>query len=210
MAEWGFDFARPDVLLDMANKEDWLNIDEKALGTVDQAIEWGRQHGIHVNLNFHRFPALREQPRGGAVPALRQPPRVDGACVGRRPPLAGFPRNATRDIPTDRLSFDLFNEPPWMPDQSRYVEIARALVAPSARSAPAGYCGRWGRHRADTRHGTVDLGLVQSTPRLPAKMVSHYNRRVGAEERFESFEKPSGRWSTRRACVGPRKNSDKS
>ena len=39
-------------------------------------------------------------------------------------------------IPSAELSFDLFNEPPWMKDHDRSIEIARALVAAIREVSP--------------------------------------------------------------------------
>ncbi len=65
MAEWGFDFARlPLSYRCWADVNDWLNLNEDALKEIDQAVEFGRQHGVHVNINFHRGP-------GYCVTALR-------------------------------------------------------------------------------------------------------------------------------------------
>jgi endoglucanase len=57
MAEWGFNFARlPLSYWAWTNRKDWMSIDERALAPVDQAIEYGRQHGVHINLCLHRIP----------------------------------------------------------------------------------------------------------------------------------------------------------
>ena len=57
MAEWGFDFARlPLSYWAWGSRDDWRLIREDALKKIDQAIQLGRQHKIHINLNFHRIP----------------------------------------------------------------------------------------------------------------------------------------------------------
>ena len=55
MAKWGMDFARlPMSYWAWSTTQDWMTIDEDAVKPVDEAIEFGRQHRIHINLNFHR------------------------------------------------------------------------------------------------------------------------------------------------------------
>src|SRR4051794_25831683 len=59
IAELGFDFVRLPLSYECWNSgkiEDWDKIDEKELEQVDKAVEYGRQHRIHVCVNFHRAP----------------------------------------------------------------------------------------------------------------------------------------------------------
>jgi hypothetical protein len=44
------------VVLGVGKPCDWLVIREGPLQKIDQAIDLGRQHGIHITLNFHRIP----------------------------------------------------------------------------------------------------------------------------------------------------------
>src|SRR2546430_371428 len=57
MKEWGFDFARlPLWYWVWGSREDWSVIREEPMKKIDQAVDLGRQYGIHINLNFHRIP----------------------------------------------------------------------------------------------------------------------------------------------------------
>src|SRR3954471_18893170 len=63
--ELGFDFVRLPLSYRCWNSgkvEEWDQIDEKALAQVDQAVELGKQHGVHVNINFHRAPGYCVNP----------------------------------------------------------------------------------------------------------------------------------------------------
>ena len=63
MAEWGFDFVRlPLSYRCWADVDDWLNLDEDVLKEIDEAVEFGRKYGIHVNINFHRAPGYCVNP----------------------------------------------------------------------------------------------------------------------------------------------------
>jgi len=57
MAEWGFDFARlpMDYRCWIVNGN-FYNISEKVLKEIDQAVEFGKKYGVHVNICFHRAP----------------------------------------------------------------------------------------------------------------------------------------------------------
>src|SRR5262245_53725666 len=57
LAEWGFDFVRlPLSYRCWSTPEDWRNLREPVLKEIDQAVELGRAHHVHVCLNFHRAP----------------------------------------------------------------------------------------------------------------------------------------------------------
>src|SRR5687768_16068240 len=63
MAEWGFDFARlPLSYLCWSGCMDLMDLNGMALSEIDQAVEFGRKHNIHVNLNFHRAPGYCVNP----------------------------------------------------------------------------------------------------------------------------------------------------
>lgn len=194
MAEWGFDFARlPMSYWSWSSADNWMKIDERALAPVDQAVEWGRQYGIHLNLNFHRIPGYCVNGRERERFQLFDSPhdameRALEAAVHHWRTLA----ERYRAIPSSRLSFDLFNEPPFMADHSRYVEVARALVGAIREVSPDRLIFADGADIGQTPvPGLVDLGLVQSTRGYLPKMVSHYTATWVPKNEFESFETPT-------------------
>lgn len=194
MAEWGFDFARlPMSYWTWSDVKAWKVIDERALAPIDQAIEWGRRYGIHINLNFHRIPGYcvngREREPHQLFDSTRDAMEraLDAAVHHWR-----FFAQRYKAIPTSRLSFDLFNEPPFMADHGRYVEIARALVGAIREHSPERLIVADGADIGQTPvPGLVDLGLVQSTRGYLPKMVSHYTATWVPKNEFESFEQPT-------------------
>ena len=57
IAELGFDFARlPMDYRVWTDPKDWTRLREERLKWVDDAVGFGRKHGVHVQLNFHRAP----------------------------------------------------------------------------------------------------------------------------------------------------------
>jgi endoglucanase len=97
-----------------------------------------------------------------------------------------------RDIPSTRLSFDLLNEPPFMTDQSRYVEIVRTLTGAIRDASPDRLIVVDGADIGQTPvTGIADLGVVQSIHCYQPKMVSHYTAGWVPHGEFESFERPT-------------------
>jgi len=194
MAEWGFDFARlPMSYWLWARPTDWLNIDEKVLAEIDQAVEWGRQYNVHVNINFHRIPGYCVNGRD------REPfDLFEGPDEGRQKALDAAVHHwkvfaeRYKGIPNRRLSFDLMNEPPFLKSEERYVEVVRALVKGIREKDPNRLIVADGIDIGQTPvHGIVDLGLVQSTRGYLPKMVSHYTATWVPKNEFESFSTPT-------------------
>jgi len=123
MAGWGFDFVRIPMAYPRylsfdrtrdISKDEMLNFDPKVLEEVDQLIFLAHKYNLHVSLNLHRGP---------------------GYCIN-----AGFhePFNLWKDreaqdafyahwamwaeryksISTEKLSFDLLNEPAYIEDMN--------------------------------------------------------------------------------------------
>jgi endoglucanase len=194
LAEWGFDFARlPCSYWAWSTPQDWTKIDEKALEPLDEAIELGRKYKIHLNLGLHRIPGYCVNNRQAEPHQLFDSPRaemeqaLDAATLHWRTLARRF-----RDVPADRLSFDLMNEPPFMPDQSRYVEIARRLIATIRAERSNRLITADGADIGQTPVlGLVDEGIVQSTRGYLPKMISHYTATWVPPNEFESLEKPT-------------------
>ena len=194
MAEWGFDFARlPLSYWAWSSPKDWMTIKPEALGPLDRAIELGRQHGIHTCLASHRIPGYCVNGREREPYQLFDSPRdsmlraLEAAKHHWR-----FFAERYRDIPSSRVSFDLLNEPPFMADQSRYVEIAKALIATIREVSPERLIFANGADIGQTPvPGLIDEGIVQSSHDYQPKMISHYKATWVPAAEFESLEKPT-------------------
>jgi endoglucanase len=194
MADWGFDFARlPLSYWAWSSPKDWMTINPDALKPIDQAVEFGRQHGIHVSLGFHRIPGYCVNGREREPYQLFDSPRdsmqraLEAAALHWR-----FFAERYRDVPSSRMSFDLLNEPPFMPDQSRYVEIARTLIAAIREASPDRLIFANGADIGQTPViGLIDEGIVQSTHDYQPKMVSHYRAAWVPANEFESLDTPT-------------------
>jgi endoglucanase len=59
IVELGFDFVRlPLDYRCWTDAADPKVLKEPALKEIDRAVEYGRKHGVHVQLNFHRAPGF--------------------------------------------------------------------------------------------------------------------------------------------------------
>lgn len=196
MVRWGFDFARlPCSYLNWSNANNWMIIDDLALQPVDQAIEFGRQYGVHINLCLHRIPGYcvngrEHEPFQLFDSSQNSMQRALEAAVHHWRYLA----TRYKDVPGSRLSFNLFNEPPFMADQSRYVEIAHALITAIREVNPDRLIFADGANIAQTPvFDLVDVGIVQSTRGYLPKMISHYAAPWLPPSAFEFSRRQPGR-----------------
>ena len=199
MAEWGFDFARlPLAYWSWGSRDDWSQIREEPLRHLDNAVELGKQYGVHVNLCFHRIPGYcvsgREQEPADLFSGRRaERQRALEAAVFH---WKAFARRY-KGIPNRHLSFDLLNEPPKMRSyegylEERYEEIVRALVA-GIREVDASrliFADGLDLGQAPVP-GIVDLGLVQSNRGYQPKAVSHYTATWVPRDEYETMRAPS-------------------
>jgi len=107
MAEWGFDFVRLPLdyrcwILDA----DYYRINEKVLKEIDQAVEFGRKYGIHVNINFHRAPGYCINPPLEPLSLWKDEEALE-ACEYHWRLFA----ERYKGIPSEQVSFNLVNEP---------------------------------------------------------------------------------------------------
>lgn len=170
MAAWGFDFVRlPMSYRCWTDADDWLKLKEAVLKEIDQAVEFGRRHGVHVNLNFHRAPGYcvnpPKEPRD-----LWSDEKALEACAFH---WAHFARRY-KGIPNTRLSFDLVNEPGDI-HEAAYARVVTYLVAAIRAEDPDRLIIadglRWGRKPVPA---LVRLGIGQSTRGYDPMQVSHY------------------------------------
>jgi len=170
MAEWGFDFARlPMSYLFWTDPQDWMKLREPDLEHIDQAIEFGRKHGVHVNLNFHRAPGYCVNPPKEPKDLWTDPDALE-VCAFHWEQFA----KRYKGISNARLSFDLLNEPPDIKEEP-YARVVKRLVEGIRKQDPNRLVIadglRWGREPVP---GLVDLGIAQSTRGYEPVQISHY------------------------------------
>jgi len=170
LAEWKFNFVRlPLSYHCWSDPDDWLTLREPELKDVDQAVEFGRQHGVHVNLNLHRAPGYCVNPPKEPLDLWKDDKALE-ACTFH---WAHFAKRY-KGIPNERLSFDLLNEPGDIPPDT-YVRVVKRLVEGIRAEDPQRLVIadglKWGH---DPVYGLVDLGIAQSTRGYEPIQISHY------------------------------------
>jgi endoglucanase len=168
--EWGFNFVRlPMSYRCWTEAQDWLKLREDALKEIDQAVELGREYGVHVNMNFHRAPGYCVNPPKEPLELWNNDEALE-ACAFH---WAHFARRY-KGVPNEQVSFDLLNEPGAIPEKT-YVRVVTRLVEAIHAEDPDRLIIadglHWGR---DPVHGLAKTGIAQSTRGYDPMQVSHY------------------------------------
>jgi len=196
--EWGFNFARlPLSYWIWGSPKDWTYINEAPLKQIDRAIDLGRQHRVHINLNFHRIPGycINQRELEPADLFTGRKDERDRALVAAVFHWRIFAKRY-KGISSEHLSFDLINEPPRVRSyeeefQERYVEIARALITAIREEDPQRLIFADGINIGqDPVIEIADWNIVQSTRGYQPKAVSHYGATWVPKDECETM-KPS-------------------
>jgi endoglucanase len=171
MNEWGFDFVRlPMDYRCWTSKDDPYKFDERVLKEIDQAVEFGRKHKVHVDLNLHRAPGY----------TVAKPPETmnlwtdDEAQKQFDAQWANFARRYKGLAPT-QVSFDLVNEPDGKVTAEQYAKVVRRVVAAIRKEDPDRLVVADGRsYGNEPVLELADLGIAQSTRGYQPFQLTHY------------------------------------
>jgi len=142
ISELGFNFVRLPLcyrhwVQNPDDPDDIASINENALAFVDKAVEWGIRYGIHVCINFHRAPGYSVN---RDYPEKRFLWKSEKALQAFKFHWTAFAKRY-RNIPSDKLSFNLLNEPPkpktpppnkpdaWVMTREDYCRVVRETVS---------------------------------------------------------------------------------
>ena len=170
LEEWGFDFARLPLSYECwSEADDWLKVREAELKDIDEAVDFGRKHGVHINLNLHRAPGYCVNPPKDRLDLWTDEKALE-ACAFHWAMLA----KRYKGISSERVSFDLINEPAHISEET-YVRVVKRLVQ-SIRGEDSDRLIiadglNWGR---DPVIGLAELGIAQSTRGYDPMQISHY------------------------------------
>lgn len=170
MKEWGFDFVRlPLSYWCWSKPDDWKNFDERVLKEIDGAVEFGRQYGIHVNINFHRGPGYCVNPPAEPFDLWSDETALE-ACSYHWATFA----ERYRGVPNERVSFDLLNEPANI-SAATYRRVVERLVGAIREKDPNRLIIadglQWGRKPVPE---LADLNIGQSTRGYDPMQISHF------------------------------------
>lgn len=180
MAEWGFNFVRlPMDYRCWTDSKDPYQLKEKVLAEIDQAVEFGKRHGVHVSLNLHRAP-------GYTVAQPREKLDLWTSEEAQKQFDFQWSQFARRyaGIPSAQLSFNLVNEPARIAAEA-YAKVVRRVVAAIRKEDPKRLVIAdglsWG---SDPVFELADLGIAQATRGYFPMPISHYQASWVQGERF--------------------------
>jgi endoglucanase len=123
MAEWGFDFVRlPLDYRFWTPQDNWDEIREDGVEAVDQAVEWGKQYGVHVCLNLHRTPGYCVNPPKEPKDLWTDEEALEASAL-----QWGHFARRYKGRPNREVSFNLINEPARIEPEA-YVKVVRRLA----------------------------------------------------------------------------------
>jgi len=169
ISDWGFSFVRlPMSYWCWSTPDDPFVIDEKVIGDLDDAIELGEKHGIHVNLNIHRAPGYCVNPPEEPMDLWTDKRAQDAFKY-----LWNYFTNRYKGISSEILSFDLLNEPSGV-ELDVYEDVMRQTIEVIHSSDPDRLVVVDGmRYGRDPVPGLVDTGVWQSTRGYDPMVISH-------------------------------------
>jgi aryl-phospho-beta-D-glucosidase BglC (GH1 family) len=131
IAELGFNFVRlPMDYRCYTEADDWLKFKEPVLRDIDQAIAFGERHRIHVCVNLHRAPGFCINPPAEATNLWTDDQPLE-AFVAH---WVMFARRY-KSIPSERLSFNLLNEP-TRSTREQYLKVFRRTIEAIQKEDP--------------------------------------------------------------------------
>jgi len=172
--ELGFNYVRlPMSYRCWCNEKDWYSLNDKSLHEIDQAVEFGRQYGLHVCINFHRAPGYTIndvvfKPQYRERMSVWDDEQALEACAFHWQHFT----SRYKGIPSSALSFSLFNEP-TRTSAEKHDRVIRRLTGEIKATDPDRLIVIDG---LDFQPVTTlaDLHLVQCTRGYQPGEVTHY------------------------------------
>jgi len=179
IAELGFDFVRlPMSYWCWSDPNNWKELREKPLKEIDQAVEFGKQYGIHVSLNFHRAPGYTVDRSVEEPFNLWLDEEAQEAFDYHWSHFA----ERYKGIPNKEVSFNLVNEPATMTSarkepvpQELHDKVMRRVVNAIREVDPGRLIiadGMWWSR--EPIPSLADLDIVQSTRGYEPIQITHY------------------------------------
>jgi aryl-phospho-beta-D-glucosidase BglC (GH1 family) len=170
ISEWGFNFVRiPMDYRILIKGNDWNEINENAIERLDKAIEYGKKNNIHVCINLHRAPGYTVAAPGEKTDLWTE--KEPQEAFAR---MWGYFAERYKEIPSERLSFNLVNEPPNI-DEDVYAAVMKKAVDAIRTIDPTRLIIADGREYGSKPSNMIrELGLAQATRGYYPNTVSHY------------------------------------
>ena len=200
ISDLNFDFVRLPMSYRRWTKggiitvDDVFRIDEQKLESVDACVRLGEKYGIHVNLNLHRAPGYCIN-RNPAEPEPFDLWHDDAAIKAFALHWETFAKRY-KGVSSDKVSFDLVNEPPGMRDGVTRDDHRRAIEA-AVRAIRAVDSERYiiadGMDAGNTPCPELaDLHIGESCRAYVPQTLSHY--KASWWNGYRDWEKVEPRW----------------
>lgn len=196
MSDWGFDFVRIPVQYPCYLKFDpggdrekkilpdqVLNFNENAVQEIEKLVFLANKHGMHVSLNLHRVPGFCINAGFSEPYNLWKDAEAQQALYAHW----GMWAKRFKNVPAQRLSFDLINEPCYREDMNDQFGKRTAIPGETYRKIVLGCREAILKHNserlivADGNNGggevtpeLADLNVGQSCRGYFPGEVSHY------------------------------------
>jgi len=179
IAELGFDFVRlPMSYWCWTDPNNWKELRDKPLKEIDEAVEFGKQYGVHVSLNFHRAPGYTVDRSAEEPFNLWLDEEAQEAFDYH---WAHFAQRY-KGIPNKQLSFNLVNEPATLTSARKepvpielHDKVMRRVVKAIRNVDPNRLIiadGLWWSR--EPIPSLADLDVVQSTRGYEPSQITHY------------------------------------
>jgi aryl-phospho-beta-D-glucosidase BglC (GH1 family) len=192
ISDWGFDFVRLPVSypyyldFDRSKKitpEEVYKIDETAVNTIEELVQWAHKYNLHVSFNLHRAPGYCINAGFNEPYNLWKDQEAQNAFYYHW----NFWGKRFKNISNKKISFDLLNEPSMREDMndqhSKSVAIPGLLYREVARSAAEAIRRENKNHLVVADGNSVgndpipelaDLNIAQSCRGYFPHAISHY------------------------------------
>jgi endoglucanase len=125
IAELGFNFVRlPLDYRSWTDRDQPMKLKEPVLKEIDQAVSWGRKHGIHVQINFHRAPGFTVA-KPAEPKSLWTDSGIQDVCAHHWAAFAARYQGIANNV----VSFNPLNEPDDKVTPEEHRKVIERIVA---------------------------------------------------------------------------------
>ena len=133
ISDFGFDFIRlPLSYRIWSSVEDPFTIQEEKIAPLDDAVYWAEKYGLHVNICMHRLPGYCVNDDEIEIMDLWKEEKALNAAVFQWESIA----KRYKDISSDKLSFNVVNEPSTKMTLKEYGKVAEKVISAVRETTP--------------------------------------------------------------------------
>lgn len=170
--DWGFNWVRLPMDYRFWTGPDLFTINEKRIEPIDRAIRLGEKYGIHVNVCLHRAPGLcildtmDEKLTGIAVKKEKTNVFSDAHTFDAFVHQWTFLADRYKGISSQKLSFNLVNEPIALPTEAELAEMTKHGTVKTTDLFNAAFLQRHAKDYTRLAKASADAIRAQDPQRL--------------------------------------------